>query len=367
MDGERTTMHPGDFILTPNWTFHDHGNPGSKPTVWLDDGLDLHIVNLLGASFASHHQQDIQPLTRPDGDAAVRYGANLLPVEYKSSSQAAPLFCYPYDRSREALEMLHRNGPLDPLHGAKLQYINPVTGGFIPHAHHRSVPAASPQEFPGPRLPGHRCHGVLLQVSAAAKWVGRRSIGTCTTCLWLLRLSSVSHQADTDVSCSASPTVRRRRRLVFGARKRFLMLLPTSLVGSMPQPDWLIDRKRLAGRFPPRTRAKELWRIAPEWLEAAQDDATLVAIREQERAGLDIITDGEIRRESYSNRFATALEGVDLDNPGTALDRSGHPNPVPRVSGKIRRKHAVWKSATLCFFAPIRRRKSRSLCPALSP
>jgi 5-methyltetrahydropteroyltriglutamate--homocysteine methyltransferase len=84
-----------------------------------------------------------------------------------------------------------------------------------------------------------------------------------------------------------------------------------------------------------------LWRVVPEWLEAAQDDATLVAIREQERAGLDIITDGEIRRESYSNRFATALEGVDLDNPGTALDRSGHPNPVPRVTGKIRRKHAV--------------------------
>ena len=119
------------------------------------------------------------------------------------------------------------------------------------------------------------------------------------------------------------------------------MLLPTSLVGSMPQPEWLIDRKKLAGRFPPRTRAKELWRIAPEWLEAAQDDATLIAIREQERVGLDIITDGEIRRESYSNRFATALEGVDLDNPGTALDRSGHPNPVPRVTGKIRRKHAV--------------------------
>jgi len=119
------------------------------------------------------------------------------------------------------------------------------------------------------------------------------------------------------------------------------MLFPTTLVGSMPQPEWLIDRKKLAGRFPPRVRAKELWRIAPDWLEAAQDDATLIAIREQERAGLDIITDGEIRRESYSNRFATALEGVDLDNPGTALDRSGHPNPVPRVSGKIRRKHAV--------------------------
>lgn len=119
------------------------------------------------------------------------------------------------------------------------------------------------------------------------------------------------------------------------------MLLPTSLVGSYCQPDWLIDRKKLAGRFPPRTRAKELWRIPDEFLAEAQDDATVIAIREQEKAGLDIITDGEIRRESYSNRFATALEGVDIDNPGTALDRSGHPNPVPRIVGKIKRKHAV--------------------------
>jgi 5-methyltetrahydropteroyltriglutamate--homocysteine methyltransferase len=119
------------------------------------------------------------------------------------------------------------------------------------------------------------------------------------------------------------------------------MLLPTSLVGSYPQPDWLIDREKLTGRFPPRVRARELWRVAPEWLEQAQDDATLLAIRDQERAGLDIITDGEMRRESYSNRFATALEGVDIDNPGTALDRSGHPNPVPRVVGRIRRRHPV--------------------------
>ena len=118
-------------------------------------------------------------------------------------------------------------------------------------------------------------------------------------------------------------------------------LLPTSLVGSYAQPDWLIDKKNLAGRFPPRVRAKELWRIAPEWLEQAQDDATLLAIRAQERAGLDIVTDGEMRRESYSNRFATALEGVDIDNPGTALDRSGHPNPVPRVVGRVRRRHPV--------------------------
>jgi 5-methyltetrahydropteroyltriglutamate--homocysteine methyltransferase len=119
------------------------------------------------------------------------------------------------------------------------------------------------------------------------------------------------------------------------------MLFPTSLVGSYPQPEWLIDRKNLAGRFPPRVRAQELWRIDPAYLAEAQDDATLMAIRAQEDAGLDIITDGEIRRESYSNRFATALEGIDIDNPGTALDRSGHPNPVPRIVGKIRRKHAI--------------------------
>lgn len=122
---------------------------------------------------------------------------------------------------------------------------------------------------------------------------------------------------------------------------RKLPLFPTSLVGSYSVPDWLIDREKLAGRFPPRVRARELWRVAPEFLEQAQDDATLIAIRDQERAGLDIITDGEMRRESYSNRFATALDGVDLDNPGEALDRSGHPNPVPRVTGKIRRRHAV--------------------------
>src|SRR5947207_4205950 len=120
-----------------------------------------------------------------------------------------------------------------------------------------------------------------------------------------------------------------------------LPLLPTTLVGSYAQPDWLIDRNRLAGRFPPRVRAKELWRVSPEWLDQAQDDATILAVRDQERAGLDIITDGEMRRESYSNRFATALEGVDIDNPGTALDRSGHPNPLPRVVGKVRRKHPV--------------------------
>ncbi|MGH8228024.1 MAG: uroporphyrinogen decarboxylase family protein [Steroidobacteraceae bacterium] len=119
------------------------------------------------------------------------------------------------------------------------------------------------------------------------------------------------------------------------------MLFPTTLVGSYPQPDWLIDREKLAGRFPPRVRALALWRVPQPYLAEAQDDATLLAMRAQEAAGLDIVTDGEVRRESYSNRFATALEGVDIEHPGTALDRSGHPNPVPRIVGRIRRKHPV--------------------------
>ncbi len=120
-----------------------------------------------------------------------------------------------------------------------------------------------------------------------------------------------------------------------------MTLLPTTLVGSYVQPEWLINREMLSKRMPPRVRVAELWRVAPEWLEQAQDDATLLAIRDQERAGLDILTDGEVRRESYSNRFATALEGLDLDHPATITSRSGHPIQVPRVTGKLRRKYPV--------------------------
>jgi 5-methyltetrahydropteroyltriglutamate--homocysteine methyltransferase len=118
------------------------------------------------------------------------------------------------------------------------------------------------------------------------------------------------------------------------------MLLPTSLVGSYPQPEWLIDRDKLSKQVP-RVRVGDLWLVAPDKLEAAQDDATVLAIRDQERAGLDIITDGEQRRESYSNRFATALDGIDVDKPGTTINRSGKPIPVPRVVGPIRRTRPV--------------------------
>jgi 5-methyltetrahydropteroyltriglutamate--homocysteine methyltransferase len=115
----------------------------------------------------------------------------------------------------------------------------------------------------------------------------------------------------------------------------------TTVVGSYPQPDWLIDRERLGDRLPPRVRALELWRVQEPWLEQAQDDATRLAVQDLVEAGIDVVTDGEMRRESYSNRFATALDGVDLDRPGVALDRTGHENPVPRVVGPIRRTRPV--------------------------
>jgi 5-methyltetrahydropteroyltriglutamate--homocysteine methyltransferase len=117
--------------------------------------------------------------------------------------------------------------------------------------------------------------------------------------------------------------------------------LVTTVVGSYPQPDWLIDRERLGDRLPPRVRARELWRVAEPYLEEAQDDATRLAVKDMASAGVDVVTDGEMRRESYSNRFATALEGVDIDEPGVALDRTGQPNPVPRVVGPIRRPRPV--------------------------
>ena len=129
VDGERVTMHPGDFIITPSWTYHDHGNPGNEPVVWLD-GLDIPMVAFFDAGFAERYPEEVQPVTKPEGDALARYGAALLPVEYQSSSLTTPVFSYPYRRSREALEVLRRSGPLDACHGLKLQYTNPATGGY---------------------------------------------------------------------------------------------------------------------------------------------------------------------------------------------------------------------------------------------
>jgi gentisate 1,2-dioxygenase len=130
VEGERTTMHPGDFILTPSWTYHDHGNLSNTPTVWLD-GLDVPLVNCLNASFFERYpEEEVQPASRKEGDAFVRYGSNLMPIQYEHPTLSAPVFNYPYSRTREVLDQLHRNGPLDPWHGVKMQYINPATGGF---------------------------------------------------------------------------------------------------------------------------------------------------------------------------------------------------------------------------------------------
>ena len=129
VEGERTTMRPGDFILTPSWTFHDHGNPGKGPAIWLD-GLDVPIVNAFDTSFSDHHPEETQPIAHPEGDALARYGANLLPVEYSPARQSAPVFTYPYERSRDALDRVARHGPIDACHGVKLQYVNPATGGY---------------------------------------------------------------------------------------------------------------------------------------------------------------------------------------------------------------------------------------------
>ncbi|VVD81438.1 Gentisate 1,2-dioxygenase [Pandoraea eparura] len=130
VNGERTTMHPGDFIITPSWTWHDHGNPvDGEPVVWLD-GLDIPLVQYFDAGFAENYPESQQPVQRPEGDSFARYGYNMLPVHHKVSDPTSPIFSYPYARSREALDTLYRNGELDPWDGIKLRYVNPATGGW---------------------------------------------------------------------------------------------------------------------------------------------------------------------------------------------------------------------------------------------
>ena len=129
VDGERATMRPGDFIVTPSWTFHDHGNPGNAPVIWLD-GLDIPMIAFFDAGFAERYPEEVQPPVRPEGDAHSRYGQNLLPLEYQPASRTTPVFSYPYEKTRDALSRLQRAGPPHPSHGIKLQYANPATGGY---------------------------------------------------------------------------------------------------------------------------------------------------------------------------------------------------------------------------------------------
>jgi gentisate 1,2-dioxygenase len=129
VEGERVIMHPGDFIITPSWTWHDHGNDAAGPVVWLD-GLDIPIVRMLDCGFAENYSQPTQPVSRPEGDSLARYGNNLLPVDYEPASRTSPVFAYPYARTRESLEHLRRAGAPHAAHGYKMQFVNPATGGY---------------------------------------------------------------------------------------------------------------------------------------------------------------------------------------------------------------------------------------------
>ena len=197
VEGERTTMHPGDFILTPSWTFHDHGNPGDGPATWLD-GLDVHMVNMFDTSFAEHYPDEIQPVAKAEGDATARFGSLLLPLEHQPTNLSAPVFNYPYSRTREALDQLHRNGPVDPRHGVKLQYVNPATGGYT-----MPTIAAFMQLLPS-GFRGEPYRGTDGTVYSVVEGRGRSRIGD-TTYAWGPRdifvvpsWYPVSHEADDD-------------------------------------------------------------------------------------------------------------------------------------------------------------------------
>jgi gentisate 1,2-dioxygenase len=173
VDGERTTMRPGDFILTPSWTYHDHGNTSDTPTIWLD-GLDIPLVNLFNTGFAEHHPEKVQPVTKKEGDALVRFSGGLMPIEYTPSRKSSPIFNYPYSRTRETLDQLFRNGPLHPSVGIKLQYINPASGGY-------PMPAigAFVQLLPaGFRGAGHRSTDATVYCVVEGR--GRSQIGETT-------------------------------------------------------------------------------------------------------------------------------------------------------------------------------------------
>ena len=219
VDGERTAMHTGDFVLTPSWTFHDHGNLGSSPVIWMDV-LDVPIVNMLDTSFAQHHPDETQPVTRPDGDALARYGANMLPLEYTSPRLSSPVFNYPYSRSRAALEQLYRNGPVDPCHGVKLQYVNPATGGY-PLPTIAAFLQLLPKAFSGATY-----RSSDSTVYSVVEGQGRSRIGS-STFTWGPRdvfvvpsWQKVSHEASDEAVLFSASDRAVQRRSVCGGRRR---------------------------------------------------------------------------------------------------------------------------------------------------
>ena len=171
-------MKPGDFILTPSWTYHDHGNPGTDAVVWLD-GLDIPITNFFDTSFAERHPDKSQPVARREGDALARYGSAMLPLEYTPARPSSPMVTYPYARSRDALELLSKSGAPDARHGVKLQYVNPATGGY-PLTTIGAFLQLLPKGFNGTAVSIHRRHGLLRRRGAGLEhdWRPHLHLGT---------------------------------------------------------------------------------------------------------------------------------------------------------------------------------------------
>ncbi len=198
VDGERTSMAEGDFVITPPWAWHDHGNDSDRPMIWLD-GLDLPIVQMLDASFVEGLGQDRQPLSRPEGDSLARFGQGLLPVDHEPGTLASPVFNYPYARSREALEVMRRREAWDPCHGLKLRYVNPVDGG-----HAMPTIAAFLQLLPA-GFETAACRATDARIFAVVEGGGETRIGDGDAFSWGPRdifvapsWQPVRHRADSD-------------------------------------------------------------------------------------------------------------------------------------------------------------------------
>ena len=323
-------------------------------------GLDFEEVDVWGKKstpeFLAKDPADLTPLLEEEGLPKGALWESCAIMQYLCNKHGLDQF-YPTDPGERAMvdsAMFYLIGTFYPLL-ARATYPTLGFGQYSGRGRHLGGRRRHEGEGAAGRARGARADR-SRSTACSSSPAGRSSAATTPrspTCASPRRSSSCARSTTSSPRGPRStwPDRGGARRGVLGARRGRARLrrvgqvarvtLATTVVGSYPQPDWLIDRERLGARLPPRVRALELWRVSEPLLEEAQDDATRLAVQDMERAGVDVITDGEMRRESYSNRFATALDGVDLDNPGVALDRTGHENPVPRVVGPIRRTRPV--------------------------
>src|SRR5262249_48226062 len=348
VDGERTTMHAGDFILTPSWTYHDHGNPGDQPAIWLD-GLDIPLVNLFSASFAEHHPEEVQPVLRPEGDAMSRYGAGLMPVDF-TPERRSPMLSYPYARSREALDRLQRNGPVDPVHGVTMQYVNPATGGYP-----MPTIAAFLQLLPrGFETRSYRSTDATIFCAAEGRGTSRVGDQRFT---WGPRdvfvvpsWAPVSHDADEEAvlfSFSDRPAQKslglwreQREETADGeAMGTLTMTRPSKAAqgGSRLRPANLLEARE-------RRRRGE---ITAADLRRIEDAAIRDVVAMQERIGMPSITDGEFRRGLWHMDFVCDFANVQ-QAPGIPIKFHSDEGeiewapPGVKITGKLARPHPIF-------------------------